>query len=381
MSSGLTGPCHASNSAHDRTRADIVARHDDWREPLVLAPAPFREAAQSSSTPALIRRFNTARRLLQDGGPQAGWTRRSVHAATSAAARFKPDVIWATFGKMESIFAARRIAQQLQVPWVLDLKDNWEVFVPRGIRQLMAWRVRGWSALTANAEFTRAQGLRLHGGDAQLVYSGVDDAFMARPENDRPDPSRFVINLVGSLYFPERLIEVLNGIGAWAAALSGHDRGRVDLHYLGGDVLMLREALSHAHPGVTVHEDGYLAPDAMARACRRACVNAYVRHTGSFHHKLLELLACDRPVLVFPGEGEESRDIVRQVGGLLLEPASGGAIAAELHALHRAWKSGACVVPSSDCRPYSWPAQTLVLQEALSRVARNGSVRTDSACR
>ena len=71
------------------------------------------------------------------------------------------------------------LAKAFGCPWVLDIKDNWELYVPSGLRRLMAWRTRGWAAVTANAEFTARKANIWQRSDAAIIYSGVDDVFFA----------------------------------------------------------------------------------------------------------------------------------------------------------------------------------------------------------
>ena len=138
----------------DPTQSPTVATHD-WHEPLVMSFAGINRKAPGFSLPRPLRRAATAVRMLRDGGRNGAWVRASVAGITPSLAAFKPDVVWCTFGAMEGVIAAKQIANVVGCPWVLDVKDNWELYVPRGMRRLMAWRVKGWSALTANASSPR----------------------------------------------------------------------------------------------------------------------------------------------------------------------------------------------------------------------------------
>ena len=62
----------------------------------------------------------------------------------------------------------------------------------------------------------------------------------------------------------------------------------------------------------------YLPVEDLARACRGAAVNAYLWSSTTFHHKLVELLCCRRPIVCFPGERAESLDLARHVAGSLI---------------------------------------------------------------
>ena len=137
------------------TAACEVHSDHDWKKPLLLACASAASAEPKTHWPTSLRRVRTALRMLWQGGAAGTWLRAAVITGTRLPPAFQPDVIWCTFGQMEAVFAARQLARKLRRPWVLDLKDNWELFVPRGLRKLMAWRIRGSAAATANAESNR----------------------------------------------------------------------------------------------------------------------------------------------------------------------------------------------------------------------------------
>jgi glycosyltransferase involved in cell wall biosynthesis len=314
-----------------------------------------------------LRRIETAVRLFMDGGYQSAWVRAAVRALPPG---FRPDVVWTTFGKLESVVVARRLARRFRTPWVLDLKDKWDLFIPIGLRRVLACRNRGWSAVTVNSAANLEQAARWHRGRAQVIYSGVDDAFLARSPLPA-DRRRFVINLVGSLYFPERVDEVLLGLRLWSEGLDPAMRALVELHYVGGDVAMLRDAVARSGIHVVVRAEGYLPAPRLAASCGHASVNAYVAFPGSFHHKLLELLACDRPLIAYPRESQEARELAARVGGELIEPASASELASALALLHHRWLQGGGSEPVRGCDRYSWPAQAALLEETLSRVAES----------
>ncbi|MBA2238502.1 MAG: glycosyltransferase [Lysobacter sp.] len=346
----------------------------DWREPLIVAPAEFGGLASASRFGAL-RKIRTLWQMLRHGGYHAAWANAAVTAGKQLAPVFPPHVVWTTVGKMESAFVARRLSRSLGIPWVLDLKDNWELYVPPPLRAVMAWRVSGWSAVTANAGSTARDARRWHHADPRIVYSGVDDAFFrpaATPAAGQDEG--FVVNLIGSLYFPDRLEELLRGIDHWSRRLPEADRERVEVRYIGGDAAMFQQAVQAVSLGVRAHAGGYVAIEEMASAARAAAVNMYVTHQGSFHHKLLELLASGRPVLAYPGESDESRALAAQVGGELIEPGDCEGVARALDTLHRDWCSDRRrPAHSADRTPalrYSWNAQTRLLEEVLLHAAR-----------
>lgn len=357
----------------DKPQPLAVPDTHDWREPLVLAAAAFAGTEPVWRWGAL-RKVRTLWQMLRHGGYHLAWSEAALAAVERLQPVFVPQVIWGTVGKMESAFVARRLSRSLTVPWVLDLKDNWKLFVPAPLRSAMARRVAGWDAVTANAGTTGADARRWHRAEPRIVYSGVDDAFFCPAGARAPVGDSFVINLIGSLYFSDRLQELLRGIDHWSRRLSAADRGRVQVRYIGGDTAMFEQAVQATKLSASSHAGGYVPIEQMAAAARSAAVNMYLTHDGSFHHKLLELLVSGRPVMAFPGEGDESRALAVQVGGDLIEPGNSEGVSRALDTIHRDWprecRSDAGASDQSPALRYSWNAQARLLEEVLANAAR-----------
>jgi hypothetical protein len=334
-----------------------LATHQ-WRAPYVLSVNV--PAATSGRTSSVVSRAITAVRYVHDGGWDYRWTLAVEAEAISLATEFRPDVIWVTFGKMEAVVAARRIAGALGVPWVLDIKDNWELYVPQGLRRVMVWRTRGWKALSVNSELIGAMSLKWQRARAQVVYSGVDDAFLARELKDLPK-DRLDVNLIGGLYFEEPLRLFLRGVDEWSKQrdLPAHIR------YAGVDEARFSNAASGLSKA-TVQSVGYVSLERMADMCANAHLNAYVAHPVGFHHKLLELACVGRPLLACPAEDGEARKLTKQVGVHLYEASSE-------EQLHRAFDE-ALTLPGSQNAPrgnaFRWSAQAHILELLLERAVR-----------
>lgn len=351
-----------------------VDPHYDWRQPCVLACAAVPHA--TSPGPRWLRpvhRARTALHMLKYGGEAKDWLRAAVRAGSNLPEECRPDVVWCTFGKMEAVFAARRIARALRVPWVLDVKDNWELYVPRGLRQLMVWRTRGFAAVTSNARFTQRMTQRWQRANARVIYSGVEDCFLAR---DRCKPAgRFEINLVGGVYFADALRTLLTGIAAWYRTLADAQRAQVRFRYLGAQGELVQRMAAEAVPGLVPELCGYVSAETMARLCRCAAVNTYTAHPGAFHHKLLELLACGRPVLACPSETEESRQLAAPAAGQLRIAATAADVAAVLRELSVSFFTrgeALAPYPEGHVARYGWPAQAQLLQQVLLVAASSG---------
>jgi hypothetical protein len=341
----------------------------DWSQPFVLVCGLTPFEGVTSTRNRVMRRARTAVRMLRHGGRQGAWVRDAVRAVGQARQAFAPDVVWCTCGMLESAFAARRIAAQARCPWVLDVKDNWESLVPKGIRHLMTWRIRGWTAMTANARLNSDLATKWQGTTPSVIYSGVELDFFPSPDEAHARPLEFSVNLVGSIYSSDKLGRCFEGLGAWFEHLAEDQRSRVTLRYIGGDAEHVAAAARRHLPQVALHLPGYLPVGEMARLCKAAAANIYIANPSTFHHKLLELLACGRTVIAFPSERQESTELATALGGGLVVANSPEAVASILTTLHASWQAESAPAPRRDAaRHMSWPAQAGTLEQVLSRV-------------
>jgi glycosyltransferase involved in cell wall biosynthesis len=357
----------ASQEARDPDRITSLATHD-WANVFILACGPLdRGRVKHVRSPGLLRKGLTAWRMLRHGGNDWRWSVDAVQVAKQLSEYFAPDVIWSTFGMMEAVIAAKRIAARAHRPWVLDIKDNWELYVPRGLRRLMAWRTRGWVAITANSRFTAEKALIWQRAAARVVYSGVDETFLERRPSLEAEASRFWINVVGGIYFTDQLEALLAGIESWASSLAPEMRSRAAVRYLGGDGKLFDEVATRRLLAIQFEVCGYVPLKQMASLCQTAALNSYVAHAGGFHHKLLELLACGRPVLACPAEDEEARDLASKASAELFEAAEPPQIAAVLEKVHQVWLRAPTQLSSAETfHRCSWAQQAKALEQTLA---------------
>ena len=367
----VTRPAQIQGAGTSAGPAAPLVEQQDWRQPLVIE-LPTPSAASTSPRPpiSILRRIRTAWNLLVRGGPHWQWSEAVASHAAKIAADVRPELIWTTFGHTSNLMAARALARAAKCPWVLDVKDNWELYVPKGLRRLMAWRTRGWSAMTANAEFTQTLARRWQGKEATVVYSGVDAAFMQTDAGSAGPVQELAVNLIGGLYDRARLREILGGLADWMAGLAEAERARVRIRYLGGDTEIFHQAAAGIVAQNYLEVPGYVAISEMARLCRLALANLYVRHDGGFHHKLLELLACGRPAAVYPRESEESWALVERTGGRLVEVSSRGEVSGTIARIHRESRDGGIKdAPLASAEfPYTWANLAVGLEAVFASV-------------
>jgi hypothetical protein len=340
---------------------------DAGSSPRVLA-ADFREPSEAGVWAfAAARSARTAFNIAFRWGKWSAWVRSAEELLRRAPGGSRLDVVWGTFGNVESLHLACRVARSLQIPWVADVKDNL-MYVPRSLRGWTAFRLRSLAALTCNSRLVSEQASGWLGRPAEVIYSGVDDAFFA-PAGGREAGEETLIHLVGSLYRSDALRSFMRGVDLWADGLTASERARCVLRYSGQDTHLFSAAAEGL--GIRHEASGYLPPSELARRCRAALVNAYVWLPMTFHHKLLELLSSRRPVLAFGGESEESRELARQVGGRLYPAADADAVAGFLRTLSGEARPGG-EPPDGDrlFERFRWAHQARRLEEVLASVAR-----------
>lgn len=352
------------------TGTSLLDGHD-WAAPCVLACGSAQAAPSGMSGRGIFRKLETAVGLLMHGGRDAEWRREAERIAAGMPEDQVPDVIWCTFGKGEAVVAARRIAKTLKRPWVFDLKDNWELYVPRGLRRVMAWRFSGWACATANAQLTADLLRKWHDADPVIVYSGVERAFYPA-QVQPPTEEAFVVNLVGSVYSRQRLEQFLLGIRQWFNRLDATDQARFTLNYFGGDVDVVRSVACELFADLPIRVHGYIPVETLARHCLGAAANAYLAlaSNAGFHHKLLELLATGKPVIAFPEERSESIELAATFGTPLRIASDSMELAAILSQIHQDTPvEKSRQRPENGRKSYSWLEQTRLLEQVLIEAA------------
>lgn len=299
----------------------VLGRHD-WRYPLHLPVTPvsdpWLERIRGGKLATPIRKVVVGLYYWSHYGVFSDWVAATRPYWPTLALSFKPEVAWGTFGNTDTWIVASNIAKLASSPWVGDFKDGWEDFIPMFLRSRASKRFAGAAAFTANSEHFAGQARKWFGKEARVVYSGVADCFFNRSPLEATNMgSQFRITLTGSLYEDESLIQFLRAVVMWSRKRREQTGEVCDVVYAGADSERFRRCAQFLHGDcrVTIHD--YLPLEELARLCQGASLNAYLHNPTTFHHKLLELLACEKPVLVFPGESEEAIRLAREVGARL----------------------------------------------------------------
>ena len=337
----------------------------DWNTPLFVACRPSPDTAlkrlHRGGWPWGLRQGVVAANFVLRSGVFGHWRRGAQPLIRAIVEDFRPDVVWGSLGNTDVWNIARDLAHRADCPWVGDLKDNWERFVPFGLRRIQAARYRDAAAFTA---FSDMHGLCVRqwlGAEARTVYSGFPLSWLE--ENDTPERKRagFTIALAGSLYDGASVAVFAEGLRTWL-------RGRrseapVAIQYHGGDHGACRRLLGPVEALCTMRIDPPIPVSDLRAVQRRADVNIHPYFAPTlFHHKTIELMAMGRPIIAVPGESEECRNIARQVG-ISFHPC--GTPAEVATALQSVEETAEPRVDFNVLARYSWDRQAEVLESVL----------------
>lgn len=312
-----------ANPAPDSRQLPEILDSWNWRQPLVLAVRPRRsrllETVRSGAFPAIFRKVLVIISYLKNGGMFTDFRRGGEVILPVLATSFHPEVVWGIYGNSDCWAIARRLARLAGCNWVADMKDAWESTMPRGIRRMVSRRFRGMAAATSNSESNAHSLDRWFHVRASTVYSGVADCFFHEDAGTPSARNPFRIVIVGSICSEQLLEDLTDGVFSWSREHAPSGGCPLEIVYAGGDHDKASLALDRLREITDVRIYSYLPLEKLAELCHTATVNAYIRNPRGFHHKLLELLACGRPVLAFGGESEESHRLAAAVGNTLID--------------------------------------------------------------
>lgn len=368
-------------AASPETVAQQLQSHD-WAEPLLLAVRPQRrfllELVRSPRTPVTLRKAFVTWSYLRHSGMFTDFSGATLPYLEVLSRSFRPQATWGLFGNTDCWLVAQRLARLSGCPWVADMKDSWEVFLRRPLRAPIAKRFQDMAACTANAAFNAEVLARWFPPQPAVIYSGVDPSFLETPPAPR-DAGGFRLTLTGSVHDVAALTHFVAGLRKWLAqsAMSPQSGApRLEVIYAGADSKKVGGALRPLEGLARVHVNGYLPLPELAALCRSATANAYIWNPKTFHHKLLELLSCGRPVIAFPGETDESHRLAVASGGNLLICKDAETLSTMLTGLTNDPSSLSAI---SRRLHFSWTAQSLplenVLKEAVLKEAQHDAAR------
>jgi glycosyltransferase involved in cell wall biosynthesis len=367
----LTATLAPDDAGDDPAALPTALAAHDWTAPFRLAcrpmPAPLTERLQAHRLPPPLSKAVALWCYAAKGGVFWTWTAASRPFWQPLARAFRPDVVWATFGNVDALDIARGLAAAAGCPWVLDIKDPWDAFIPPPLRAVIARRYAGAAALTALSEAHRDGAAARFAMPATVIYSGIaaDRIDAVAP----PDDGTFRLVLSGSTYDARDLALLVDGLGDWLHR-TGAGSG-TEFIYAGGDHARVAAAIGRLGSACRLRVLPTIDPPALARLQAGAAANLYIKGRATpFHHKLIELLAAGRPIICCPAETAEAACIAAAVGGRLYSCADAAALAGAFDAV-RAGSGGPISLDRAALNGYTWAAQAARLEDALAAARRN----------
>lgn len=345
-------------------------RQHDWTVPYHIACKPVHDPwlhrVRNNHLPMPLRKAVVAWYLLKREGVFSDWVEGSKPYWDILVEVFRPEVIWGSFGHVDVLSLARNLALRAGVQWVMDIKDTWEEFIPKPLRRILARRFTGAAALTVNSLFQAERSAPWFGKNAQVVYSGGPLDLIA---DDSPTEKRngFQITLVGSTYGIRRLEPFIEALQEWLTRRLSNERLSITFAYAGGDSEIVKKLFQKADL-CHVEVYGYLPIIRMMKLCRASAVNCYLWLPSGFHHKLIELLCCRRPVIAYPGECFEAVELAQRIGGELHVCGDGTSISDTLEKLWECRLDGRNPGDLKALQEFTWDSQATTLDQTLSQV-------------
>lgn len=354
-----------------RDLTERLARHR-WDEVFHVgcrpAAAPFLERLRAGRLPWGFRQATVAASFVFAGGVFSHWRRASQSAVAELARSFRPEIVWGTFGVTDAWNIARDLARMAECPWVADLKDNWNNFIPFGLRGYLAGRYRDAARMTALSEAHASIGRARFGLDTTTVYSGFPLRVLQGLASN-PDSGPFRIVSAGSIYDGVAFKAIIAGIAGWLAKSSLTTP--VEFLYCGDDHARVTALTTSLASLCKVDVRPFVAADELNAHQRRAAVNIYPRYRPMlFHHKFIECLSTGRPVICLPAETAECRRIAEETGITLFSCDGAGEVETALDAIvARRWPR----MDTSRLAQYSWEQQADVLAKVFASARDRGA--------
>ncbi|NKB21043.1 MAG: hypothetical protein GKS01_11130 [Alphaproteobacteria bacterium] len=312
----ITPPLPGLGEGDDQTTLAQKFEDHDWTKYCHIVGG-FKDGSllpsvRTGKVPAPLRQMIIGYNYLTRGNIYHDWIGPSSALLPIIASEFKPDIVWAIFGNTSCWVMGQTLADTAHCPWVADIKDNWQAFLPYGLKKAMAHRFTDAAAFTVLSQAHAETYPSTPGQEFKSIYNGISPSLMVTASKTAKEQKiREEILITGSLYQVDVLAKILQAIASWPKASPDQK-----IVYAGGDTEIFDRAIQALEIDLNIQKLGNLAPNDLWQRQRCAKLNVYVRNPPNLiHHKLLELLAANRPILAYPGETDESVMIANDLKG------------------------------------------------------------------
>ncbi len=352
--------------------AEDIRRHD-FSSPYYLACPPSGASAarklRDGGLPWGIRQAVILWLFYRHHGVFTDWLLGARPMLEPLAVEFKPDLVWGTFGNTDCWNISRELAHLASCPWIADIKDPWQIFIPRLLQARLARRYADAALMTAFSSTHAAAADAYFSHDKKVIPSGVDPTPIAQAKVKSTDGDIW-ISLTGSVYAPESNSSLLSAIAGWVTRLDDSTRSRITFRYAGDEAEAVDERLGQLKSLINTRVQGRLPQQDYFDLLRSCRLNLYITNQNTFHQKTLELLSVDRPAASFPGETDEAIGIADQYGCTLYSCATADDLA---RALDSALSIPEAAAKSGLEDAYSWDALAEKLEDVFNAILEDGT--------
>jgi glycosyltransferase involved in cell wall biosynthesis len=334
----------------------------------------------------LARRVGVGMRAVAQIGwpdPMIGWFPAVLWHGLRAAGSHRPHVLYSTSPPITAHLAALLVHQRTGIPWVADFRDGWTTFphadplyapLARASAMLETKVVSKASFVVTADESVRLVGVDANDPRSVIVRNGVDAADLASSASLQPDPGRFVLSYVGSLYDTRDGAPVIDAIKRMLQA-GRLDRRDFELRVV-GDARLDEAGLR----GLPITRTGYVGHRKALEEMRRASALLFYsnpENCGSTG-KIYEYLAVGRPILCVAGADNLGYRLVERLrAGECVEPGNDEGVACALERLMTRWRAGTLGVDPAVCDETVRQFSRRDLASQLAAVLRAAAVGVD----
>lgn len=246
------------------------------------------------------------------------WEEGSIAIRKFILENYQVDMVYATFGDTTTIKIAKHLAKDANASYVMDIKDPWNIFIPAIFQRWIARYFNDVSAITANSDFTWGNSKKsFRNKAAHIIYSGVDAPIKFNSDFVLKNAGSKYIFLSGSIYDKVLLTELVQVLTNWETQYPGRNE-LITFVYAGVNASIVEEYRVELEKKYRVQIFDQLSEELYYSLCAYSSLNMYIKSPRTFHHKLIDLLVFNKPLMAYPSEDAEGLKIVEGESGNLI---------------------------------------------------------------
>ena len=350
----------------------------DWSKPFHIAckadTSRILRGVRNGKLPRPVRIPVIAYSYVFRSGMFWDWVENTKAFWPIFAKKFDPDMVFPTFGNIDSLYVAKKIAGIAGCPWVMDIKDSLEIFIPLIFHGIVRHRFKNVSGITLNAKMRQNESIKwfANGKMPKVIYSGIENNLSK--QYLCPNKNACRISFIGS-FIPEYMVDFLKILNEW---IKTHKSKNILLRYAGAMAILFKKLVEEnctEFGESNLDIQNYLKGNAFEAYCSKADINAYIWDQKTFHHKTLELFSRGRPVLTYPGETEEAKQLAIDAGAELICCTSKKGLLAAFDDIFSRKSETLHRLDTQKLKRFTWENQARELEKHITRVINSCSRR------